>query len=80
MAGQPGKKEYFAVTKPNQDPPRQDSSAAASSVAPPQSQDMRSDHSMRDESQLSGEAQIDSQAKSSPNDNEEAKQSEIEDK
>jgi len=35
---------------------------------------------MRDESQLSGEAQIDSQAKSSPNDNEEAKQSEIEDK
>jgi len=39
---------------------------------------MRSDHSMKDESQLSGEAQIDSQAKSSPNKDEEAKQSEIE--
>jgi len=41
---------------------------------------MRSDHSMKDESQLSGEAQIDSQAKNSPNGNEEAKQSEIEEK
>ena len=68
------------MTKPNQDPQRHESSAAASSLAPSQSQDVRSDHSMKDESQLSGEAQIDSRARGSANKNEEAKQSEVEEK